>query len=216
MLIFLHEYLKVNNSKDHDWLKHSPRPPVTLNSNLKFIYVFGDPVNSVISLFRRNFQYPHSSKLAKMNPQYSRLMSPDWTLEDYAREGADLFGFQNHFSNWYHSEVQNDILFVRMETMHQHVEAILDFTGLSREKADRFPAKFQRKSNADALPAEIRDGLHAIYRDFKRQLDSVPDISVKKGVTYSKKEQLRIYPQWGRLFLRECKRKLRHFIKHKR
>jgi len=55
LMKFLNQNLSVNCPNDRDHLKHALYPPISPSPNLKAIYVFGDPIEAAISLFRRNF-----------------------------------------------------------------------------------------------------------------------------------------------------------------
>ena len=189
--------------KNDDLLKHSAGPPLTLNPDLKFIYIFGDPVKSVISLFRRDLHHPHSKKMELLNPGESHLIPEKATLMDYAKRGTDHFGFQKHFTNWQRSEIQNDILFIRLETMHRNMDRILDYLDLDQTCSDQFPKKIRRNSDPSALPSEIKEGLQHIYTDFRNQLDSVPDIFLKEGVSYSILDKIKLFLKWTLLILRD-------------
>ena len=50
-IAFLEKYKSVNSYKDRDGLKHIDRPPLTLNSNLKAIYIYGEYTENLLMQF---------------------------------------------------------------------------------------------------------------------------------------------------------------------
>lgn len=138
--------------KESDWLGHviknrrirhmrSPhhirKPPATFkeygyHGKVRLIYVFGDPVNSVLSHFRRRITNKKSwCKHHCMNIQgnYKKL-SPRWNLEDYLNNGVDLFGLEEHFDNWTGIQlgsIDYDFMILKYETAHRHEKQIMDF-----------------------------------------------------------------------------------------
>ena len=85
-----------NDILNSDGFKHLPFPPFSSNKNIKYIYIYGNPIDSVISLFRRNHQVAQSRKLLLFNNKLN-CIKRDTTLEQYAAEGVDRFLFSNQF-----------------------------------------------------------------------------------------------------------------------
>lgn len=178
---FISQYKKVNSIIDKDSLKHSPYPPVTINSDQKFIYLFGNPVTATISLFRRNFQFQQSKKYysrigAKKNP-----VSKEMTLEQYASEGVDRFGLRNQFYNWYDASFSNQILFVRYETLYSNLETIFDFLGLPEQEIEAFPPYRPRKSKESDIEENVLNQLTEMHQRFLSELQQIPDVKLKKA-----------------------------------
>ena len=67
LLQWLRNYKNVNSHGNTDNLKHTLYPPVSTNPNLRLVYIFDDPILSILSLFRRQLSQKKSTSLpAKM------------------------------------------------------------------------------------------------------------------------------------------------------
>lgn len=177
---FLSRFKTINHLYDVGNLKHTAYPPVSIVPSQKFIYIFGDPIHATISLFQRNFHHLQSIK----TQQGSNIHSPipeNITLEQYASEGIDRFGFRNHFYNWYNHSSFNPTLFLRYETLFENLPAIFDFLDLPESAIAEFPQKKRRASLAKEIPAETLRQLKNMYGKFQNELSTIPDIEIRKG-----------------------------------
>lgn len=187
LIRFLSRYKRVNPANDKGSLKHHYVPPTSAHPSQKFIYVFGNPVHATISLFRRNFHRLQSIKIQKA----SNLNSPiplEMTLEEYASQGVDRFGFRDHFFNWYKADCMNPILFVRYETLHDNLQQIFDYAGIPKSAYGKFPEKIERKSLQTDISEQTIEQLNQIYEDFLNDLEKIPDIEIREGKPMDKKE----------------------------
>ncbi|WP_234572570.1 sulfotransferase domain-containing protein [Rhodohalobacter sp. 614A] len=177
---FLSQFRTINHLHDTGNLKHTAYPPVSIKPSQKFIYLFGDPIHATISLFNRNFHHLHSIKIQ----QGSNINSPipeSMTLEEYATEGVDRFGFCNHFYNWYRSTSLNPILFIRYETLYENLPAIFDFLELPQSALEMFPERKVRNSVEKEISSETLRQLENMYGKFQNELSKIPDIEIRKG-----------------------------------
>jgi hypothetical protein len=167
----------VNSLDDGDSLKHLPVPPVSFNPGFRYIYVFGDPVPAIISLFRRGYHTPQARKLQRgcRGPK----LPPEMTIEDYARGGRDLFGFERHFDNYYERHLIHPTLFVRYEALWENLNAIRDFLGFDADEFLNFAPRCRRQSEDQLLCPVALGQLRAIYQPFTRRLDTMPDAFVR-------------------------------------
>ncbi|MCM2370663.1 sulfotransferase domain-containing protein [Aporhodopirellula aestuarii] len=179
LLRHIGKFRKTNHPSDHDGLKHIPIPPTDVGGTAKYVYVFGDPIDSVISLFRRNYQSQQSRKLQRFQASKS-IIGSGTTLHSYARHRVDRLPIKRHFQNWHSFYLAVPTLFVRYETMHDNVEAIACFAGLPRSFVDDFPANQPRQSRLNDLPIDVRNGLLAMYGDFRTELDQLPDCFLRQ------------------------------------
>lgn len=142
LLKYLAQYRKTNHRFDADGVKHSPLPPISFNSNIKFVYVYGNPQLAAISLFRRNFHYRQSQKLQKWGKKSISPIPEEMTLQEYASQGIDKLHFRNHFYNWYEKYLSvHPTMFIRYDTMYDNVELLRDFLNLPKDFVDKFPEK---------------------------------------------------------------------------
>jgi hypothetical protein len=176
LLTHFKERHSVNCLKDGDSLKHLPVPAVSFNPSFRFIYVFGDPVPSIVSLFRRGFQTLQARKMRRGIPGPApELHIP---LEKYAAGGRDLFGFERHFDNYYERHLIHPTLFVRYETLWENLDAIRDFLDCNADEFADFKPRRSRSEDQAPSPRVMQE-LCAIYQPFNDRLATLPDTFVR-------------------------------------
>jgi hypothetical protein len=166
----------VNCHQDADNLKHLPIPAVSFNPAFRYIYVFGDPVPSVISLFRRGFYVLQARKLQR---GYPGPPLPRMPIREYAAGGRDLFGFERHFDNYYERHLIHPTLFVRYDALWENLDRIRDFLGLGADEFANFAQRSRRKSDDHAPCRHVMRQLQAIYKPFNDRLAALPDAFVR-------------------------------------
>ncbi|MEQ8324230.1 MAG: hypothetical protein RIE58_03335 [Vicingaceae bacterium] len=173
-------YKSTNDPHDLDGLKHLPLPPISLNKNLKAIFVLGDPLIACASLFRRDF---HSQQSVVMNRFLlrKRLISASMNLEHYAQEKFDGLLFDRQLMNWKTRPTAYDILFVKYEKIHDNLKVIQEFLGLPDEFVVKFPKKIDRRTDLSALTEKAKNGLSDKYGALKNKIDELDDVAIKKG-----------------------------------
>lgn len=179
LLSFLNQYRQTNHPDDLDGFKHSSLPPLSLNSNVRFVYVYGDPQLAAISLFRRKYQYPQSTKLQKWIRNRPSPISGEITLKDYVASGIDKFYFREHFYNWYEKYLVHPTLFIRYEKLFENVQALTDFLDLPSESRHAFPQKKSRSSKRDEVSSSTLKQLEAMYGSFSEELRQLEDVEVR-------------------------------------
>lgn len=168
---------------------HKRIPFQAVPSGKKVIYVYGDPAHSIGSFFRRaanedpddphprhaNFLARHcrniEGDLAKITVGYS--------LEDFLRGDDDPFRLADHFHSWVTAKVPYPILFVRYESLWEHVEEIFDFVGIPRTEAATFPEKrenyVERNRKYDGPLAQLR----IKYARLLAEMEKLPPILLR-------------------------------------
>ena len=180
LLKYLAQYKKTNHRFDADRIKHSPLPPISFNSNIKFVYVYGSPQLATVSLFQRNFQCRQSKKLQKWSKRTFSPIPESMTLQEYASQGIDKFCFRNHFYNWYEEYLSvHPTMFVRYETIYDNLKSLQDFLNLPQGFLDRFPKKKSRTATLEKISPEIRDRLDRMYGDFSDELARLDDVEIR-------------------------------------
>ena len=162
----------------------------------RVIYMFGDPRNALISFFnRRIFNTElHGFHAHRGNPDKywvvkhaknigvnSHLIDPEWDLLAYLRNGRDLLGLEEHFLNWFEGRYTYPVLFVRYETMWDHLPGIYEFVGKPVTETVNFPGKRERGSNWEDQSDEVRDLLNRMYERFTQYLTQCEDIFVRNS-----------------------------------
>jgi hypothetical protein len=157
------------------------------------IYMFGDPYNAVISFFKRRIKKTHSHgfnsregggdvfwavKHCRNISGDHQKMKPEWDLEAYLDNGLDLFKMEDHFDNWVNAKTDYPVLFVRYETMWNHLCEICTFVGLPETAIARFPGKELRGSCWEDEPEAIKAKLVKLYGALHNNIMRAPDIWV--------------------------------------
>ena len=166
LMDFLAERTASNDPGDRDGLKHFPGPPLPLNPRCRVIYLYGDPVDMCVSLFRRGYASHQSAKINRTLGRSIPLIAPGETIDEYAAKGTDYLGFNEHFDHWRNDARPYDVAFVRYDTLWDHLPKVLDFAGLDPRLAAEFPTRLQRH-RADHLSPETMRGLLKIYEPLR-------------------------------------------------
>jgi len=170
-------YKVTNKSNGKDSFKHLVFPPLSYNQNIKYVYIFGNPIESVISLFSRNFQHWHSSKLLKFNNSVKSI-GHNTTLEEYTRERTDRFLFSEHFNNWLTLSKFYPTLFLKYEKIWENLEILYDFLEIPLEEIKSFPEQKKRSSEFSSLDKETQNGLKKIYGEFEQYINEFDDCTI--------------------------------------
>ena len=177
----IHDYQATNCVYDTDGYKHSPLPPLLLQTGRKVraLYVFGDPVEAALSLFRRGYHHHQSKKLQRYLLWRMPIPSSS-TVTEFSFGGEDRFAFCKHFDNWFSRFRLYDTLFVRYDAIHESLELIADFLQLPDEFITRFPARRKRHKPVDLDPESL-DRLTGIYGDLTARLTALGPASIVPG-----------------------------------
>ncbi|MEN0045801.1 MAG: hypothetical protein AAF806_01945 [Bacteroidota bacterium] len=166
------KYRITNCTSNTDQYKHSPIPPIRFFRSPKAIYVFGDPVLAVISLFRRSYHHVQSKRHNKyINPEL--VLPKEMTIDEYADLEQDALNLQYHFNNWYTNYRIYDTLFVHYNAIHDSLEVIRHFLSLPESFIHNFPEKKMRKSSIQDINSQTLAKLENTYQSFKNHLQSL-------------------------------------------
>tara|TARA_E500000178_G_scaffold306350_1_gene318453 strand:+ start:571 stop:1263 length:693 start_codon:yes stop_codon:yes gene_type:complete len=200
--------IKVNNLSDTDsfkpgdqygsGIKHIPHP---LHHRLakykinKAIFIYDDVINSIVSLWKRNYQSPQVKKLTGNRNEIPR----EWTLQDYVSNNEDLFEFQQMYENWTETEKPYDCLFIKGQEIYKHRFHILKFLNLPI-KTKYFHHHFRNNEWTNDLEPSVKEGLYNMYGGFNDFILCKPDIQIQKknsieliNLTVSSNKIKRIY-----------------------
>ena len=175
----LSRYIRVNNLDDKDGLKHKRSPELDIYQKGKIkrvIYVYNNPMNAVLSLYRRHFHHAQYRKLT------GQKAPPRFELQDYISSGEDMFQMNAHFHNWAKGSEKFPILLVNGATMYNQVNLrkILRFCQV-KIPLILFKQK-PRKSNYKVINNNIREGLEKIYNDFNKELSIMKNVTLIKRI----------------------------------
>ena len=185
-LDFVAQFKKTNHPQDEDKIKHLGMPPVSFNKNVRFVYIYGDPMEAATSLFGRGMHNYQSKKLQRDQEAVNEPIPLDLSLEDYAKAGVDQFQFRRHFYNWYQDYLIHPTLFIRYEKIWEHKEEIFKFLDLPMSELENFPEKKERRSKLADLSEPVLSGLDTMYGDFVKELNEIGGC-VLRGEEYAGK-----------------------------
>lgn len=174
LMDFLAAHTVSNDPGDRDGLKHFAGPLLPLNPRCRVIYIYGDPVEMCISLFRRGYASHQSVKLTRRLVSVAAPVTANESIEAFARQGIDRLGFNAHFHRWLNTPRPYEVAFVRYDALWKSLPQVLKFLRLDPELARRFPARLDRH-RADHLAAETIHRLEEIYAPLRREMAALGD-----------------------------------------
>lgn len=167
-LSWLSPKMDVNCPRDSDGLKHVVDPRVIKEQAQKFIFIYGDPVGALISLYSRKFIRPQFVKLTGQDNKVS--------IEEYAESGEDLIGYERQFDSWINFS-EKPVLFLRYPHFWENEDKILSFLGFP-QSVHLFKKK-ERTSKKDDVPKEVIDKLELIYKPLKEKMNLLGTCYIK-------------------------------------
>jgi len=173
---------KGGHMKHPDHIRNVPRSfkEYGYDGKVKLIYIFGDPINSVLSHFRRRISHKKSwCKHHCLNVQGDyKKFKESWDLKDYLKNGVDLFRLEEHFDNWTSVDpdsIDFDYMILKYETACNHETEIMDFLNTD------VPLNFKsRSSDWRNEPAEIKEQLVEMYGSLLEKCDKFDEIKIVK------------------------------------
>lgn len=162
----LQKFRSTNCAYDRDGLKHLPYPPVWLESGKPVVYVYGDPVEAVLSLFRRDYALVQAGKNGMLFEGRSL-----GSLEDYVKHGKDSLGLTKHFLAWKgRKEEGGGGLLLGYADIWNRIEELRHLLDLPARFVEEFPAQRRRNSQKENLDPEVRARLEKIYESYYEQI----------------------------------------------
>ena len=159
-LIWLSSQLNCNSPSDLDNLKHVVDPKVVSDNAEKFVYIFGDPVESILSLYRRNHI---GSQFTKLTGEYNKI-----TIEEYADSGKDLLNYERQFDNWTNFNCK-PVLYLKYPHFWSHEAEILKFLELSNDSI--LFKKKERTIVKSNFPKKVIEKLELIYKPLNEKMN---------------------------------------------
>lgn len=147
---------------------------------VRLIYIFGDPINSVLSHFRRRLSHKKDwCKHHCLNLQGDHeKFKVSWDLKDFLNNGVDLFKLEEHFDNWTNVDpatIDFDYMILKYETACNHEKEIMSFLNTD------IPLNFKlRNSDWRNETAEIKEKLINMYGSLLEKCDKFDEIKIVK------------------------------------
>jgi len=180
----LYRFLKsqnVNIPADHpNWRpwKHLLVPPADseVKDGFRVVYVFGNPMDAVLSVFRRGYQKWH---IDNMREDINGPADDAWQLDDFLQESKDPFRMAQHFRTWKEANRSYPILYLKFDALWRHLPEFFAFVGLSTESLDDFPEQRERASDWTEETEYVRRRLKKFYGELWSEIQTAPDFQIR-------------------------------------
>lgn len=154
--------------------EHAFSPAVYDDENqVRLGYMFGNPYNSVLSIFRRGYQEMHANAM-NVNSGTKPSNLKNVGLEAYLEKGVDEFRTMRQLENWTNPAlVKHPTILIKYEDLAGNVDKVLEFFGCDK------PFEFKARNSAwESQPAHIKDGLEKVYGELFRKIEAMPAITI--------------------------------------
>ena len=148
-----------------------------VRSDFRAVYLFDDPRNAVLSVFRRGYQDWH---IRNMNGNLDEW-EEGYTIDDFLSNGDDLFRMEDQFEDWVHARRSFPILFIRFNELWNHLKTLFSFVGLPQSKMDCFPEKRSRTSDWRTESSNRQEAIEEMYGPLACKVNNLESPFVKKG-----------------------------------
>ena len=201
LINWLRKYKNTNAHNNQDNLKHALYPPVGTNPNLHLVYIFDDPILSVLSLFRQqlsrknklghsHFVAGHYWHLSREHRQWfqkkDKLRRDLGSLEAYLCSDFGALPLCQQFQNWRTELTLHPILFVRASTIWGHLDALQPFLDLPEAAIKEFLPKKERHASSKDLDPPIQEKLQQLYGDFAEEIRRMPDVEIRPAKWFTR------------------------------
>ncbi len=166
---------KYKDLTNHMWyhleLKHKISPPNYFSHKYKAIYLYGDPRDSLTSIYRRNLQNVHYLNTFQKN---KKLPS---SIKNFLDNGIDHFKFTEHHLNWTNKKFKKnnfEILVIDSRKIWTHKSQILDFLELPKQKLIDFPKYKTRESTYKELSYTYRQKINIMFESLLKLINERP------------------------------------------
>mmetsp|Transcript_8328 Transcript_8328/g.25034 ORF Transcript_8328/g.25034 Transcript_8328/m.25034 type:complete len:181 (-) Transcript_8328:11-553(-) len=159
---------------------------------LGIIYVYDDPVDAILSLYRRNYIVSHPRHTQSSSGTSFKI--PD-TIEQYAEGQQDVFELTYHVVSYIRLACSKfatyPVVFIRSSTAHQHLEELMKIIGIDpEERMPKVPEKYRgpaersaRKFYKEQMGEQYYDVLYkieSIYGGLRWIVDKLGDFKIMK------------------------------------
>ncbi len=183
---------QMNDLSDGDGLKHLNFASlfhrlIKCQLDVKMIvYQFGDPVDSVFSLYRRDFAKVH---FLKLEPPFSQKQCSQGIMTNsaaYANQTADLLGLRKHFESYLTASLVYPIVFLKSSTRESpdvmtRLQEIMIHFGVTKEVRNIETSELPTLRKSGYREEPRFDDLTRTYKPFSEMLERFGNISLAAG-----------------------------------
>lgn len=162
--------IETNCNSDTDRLKHPSHPKNLINMKIdKCIFIYNDPLKSILSHFRRKWQHVQIRKLGNpysLNKNTTRDIKKFLNLT--AKKGRDIFGIEYQFNNWSNSITKFPVLYLKFNDVPKKKDVIDSFLGVKLDYT-LFNIKERNSTNIiKSLKATDKNLCAAVHKIYKQ------------------------------------------------
>ena len=183
---FLHDYISQNSPiakninpnrfpPDKNCYKHRICP--TDESQIKkSIFIYSDPVDAYLSLWKRDIVKCHLYNLGIENNVVFTSSENEFIGRvdiDALLEFGDIYRFTEMFDCWLETKVSYPILFLKYEEIWNNLEELFEFVEIPSENIPKFPKKKQRTSSRTELNKYQIASLKKIYEPLNEKINTM-------------------------------------------
>ena len=167
--------ITTNNTSDTDGLKHISSPTLLQNHIIKkCIFIYNDPLKSILSHFRRNNIRKRWVPLSVQKLGNPYQLKND-CLQDFnkfvnltIKNKCDIFGIKYQFDNWYNYKSQFPILFLNFNDILKKKKIINNFLG--QKLNYNFFSSVPRNSHVDGLDPQFIKIYTSLYKYINQKI----------------------------------------------
>ena len=176
LINFLSNYTKTNHPHNQDGLKHKIKPS-KFNRASKNIFVLGDPVLTIISLFKRGIYYHHAIGIQNQLKIKTKIPQ-DLDLSQYSNCNKDIFYFERFIDNWILNNYEVELLVVKFDSIWDHLNELQEYLNLPHSIISSFPKKRQRNSTLQDLDKDDIEKLTKTYCGTIRKIEQMQELFI--------------------------------------
>lgn len=167
-LVWLSSRAATNCPRDSDNLKHIVNPHQVEIAADKCIFIVGDPIDALISLYNRKY----------IRTQMKKLTGKDFniSIDEYAESGLDLIGYTDQLENWL-SYSDKEVMFLTYPFFWDFEKEINEYVGLSLDES--LFEKKERTSGKQQLQHGTLVKLENIYAPLYEEMDNMGKFLLK-------------------------------------
>ena len=159
--------------------KHLAVPPhdCDVEQSFRAVYLFDDPRNAVLSIFRRGYQNWH---IRNMNGNLDEWKEK-YTIDNFLSNRIDSFCMGEQFEAWVHAKRSYPILFIKFDEVWDHLKTLFSFVGLAQSKVDCFPEKRSRISDWRTEHSSRQEAIEEMYGTLACKVNDLESPFVKQA-----------------------------------
>ena len=172
--------LNVPSTPDQRPWKHQSSPPSDskVPRGFRALYLYSDPRNAVLSVFRRHYQHYHHERMKNRSNLRENLDLKSYSINEFLDLDNDPFEMENQFDNWTQSKREYPILILNYDSLWERLSEVISFFGIPSEYADHFPEQRNRSSNWKNLSDRLKYKINCTYKSLINKVKSAPNFEI--------------------------------------